>query len=73
MKKVVSRGVDRTGEISTNTEAASSSSGHPCRFNNGVVAEILQDDTAQRRLLEVGRVGVDASTTFGLQWIPHHQ
>ena len=37
MKRVVSPGVDRTGEISTNTEAASSSSGQPCRFNNGVM------------------------------------
>ena len=54
MKKVISPGVDRTGEMSTNTEAASSSSDQPCRFNNGVIAEILQDDTAQRRLLEVG-------------------
>ena len=54
MKKVTSPGVDRTGEMSTNTEAASSSSDQPCRVNNGVLAEILQDDTAQRRLLEAG-------------------
>ena len=57
MKKVISLGVNRTnrtGEMSTNTEAASSSSDRHCRVNNEVIADILHDDNAQRRLLEVG-------------------
>ena len=54
MRKVISPGVNRTGEMSNNTEAASSSSDRTCRVNNEVIADILQDDKAQRRLLEVG-------------------
>ena len=54
MKKVISPGADRTGEVSTNMEAASSSSDQPRGFHNDVTEEILHDDTAHRRLLEVG-------------------
>ena len=54
MKKVTSSGNVRTCDMSTDKEAASSSADRPCRPNTDVVAEILQDDTAQRRLLEAG-------------------
>ena len=54
MKKVVSYGNSKTEPASSSTEAASSSSDRPDKCNNGVIAEILHNDTAHRRLLEVG-------------------
>ena len=40
--------------MSTDKEAASSSTDTPCRSHNQVLADMLQDDTTQRRLLEAG-------------------
>ena len=54
MRKVISSGNVRTCDMSTDKEAASSSTDRPCRSQNHVVADMLQDDTAQRRLLETG-------------------
>ena len=54
MRKVVSSGNVRTCDVSTDKEAASSSTDRPCTPQNHVVATMLQDDTAQRRLLETG-------------------
>ena len=54
MKKVTSIRNNRTETASSSTEAASSSTERPGKFNNVIMPEILQDDTAHRRLLEVG-------------------
>ena len=54
MTKVISSGNVRTCDMSTDKEAASSSTDTPCRSRSHVVADMLQDDTTQRRLLEAG-------------------
>ena len=54
MKKVVSSGIDPLCDLSDDREASSSSTDPPHRTNTNTVAELLQDDTAHRRLLEAG-------------------